>query len=139
MRVYHFINTQYGLQVLLERRLKIARVHELNDPFEFIGMDLSEDTLREAMERIKDDYNEIIWHTLCFSKRWDNPVQWAHYADGHRCLCLGFDIPDEHLTKVSLDGPNSLGTNLLSERHGKRWVDQAMWYVPEKVNTTICV
>ena len=99
MRVYHFINTQYGLQVLLERRLKIARVHELNDPFEFIGMDLSEDTLREAMERIKDDYNKL-FGILCFSKRWDNPVQWAHYADGHKGLCLGFDIPDEHLTKV---------------------------------------
>ena len=100
MRVYHFINTQYGLQVLLERRLKIARVHELNDPFEFMGIDVSEDTLREAMESVKDQYNET-WGILCFSNRWDSPVQWAHYADGHRGLCLGFDIPDEHLTKVT--------------------------------------
>ena len=99
MRVYHFINTQYGLQVLLERRLKISRVHELNDPFEFISMDLSEDTLREAMESIKDYYNKL-FGILCFSKRWDNPVQWAHYADRHKGLCLGFDIPDERLTKV---------------------------------------
>ena len=100
MQVYHFINTQYGQQALLKRGLKIARVHELNDPFEFMGIDVSEDTLREAMESVKDQYNEI-WGILCFSNRWDNPVQWAHYADGHRGLCLGFDIPDEHLTKVT--------------------------------------
>ena len=100
MRVYHFINTQYGLQVLLERRLKIARAHELNDPFEFMGMDLSEDTLREAMESMKDYYDRALG-ILCFSERWDNPVQWAHYADGHKGLCLGFDIPDEALTEVN--------------------------------------
>lgn len=100
MRVYHFINTQYGLQVLLERRLKIARAHELNDPFEFMGMELPEDTLREAMESLKDHYDRTLG-ILCFSRRWDNPVQWAHYADGHKGLCLGFDIPDEALTEVN--------------------------------------
>lgn len=38
---------------------------------------------------------------LCFSKNWNNPVQWAHYADKHKGFCLGFDVPDEHPTKVT--------------------------------------
>ena len=32
---------------------------------------------------------------LCFSRQWHNPVLWAHYAESHRGLCLGFDVPDE--------------------------------------------
>src|SRR5205085_1662172 len=38
---------------------------------------------------------------LCFSRYWDNPVQWSHYAAKHAGLCLGFDIPDECLGPVS--------------------------------------
>lgn len=117
MRVYHFIDTRYGLQVLLERRLKIARAHELNDPFEFMGMDVSEDALREAMEIMKDHYNQTLG-ILCFSKRWDDPVQWAHYADRHRGLCLGFEIPDKHLTKVNyVDKPLSVDGLLTRTRN----------------------
>ena len=116
MRVYHFINTQYGLQVLLERRLKIARAHELNDPFEFMGMDVSEDTLREAMESVKDYYDKT-FGILCFSNRSDNPVQWAHYADGHKGLCLGFDIPDEALTKVNYEDKQLPVDDFLARTH----------------------
>lgn len=32
---------------------------------------------------------------MCFSKAWDCPVQWAHYADRHRGICLGFSYPKE--------------------------------------------
>jgi hypothetical protein len=30
---------------------------------------------------------------ICFSADWINPVIWAHYADKHRGICLGFEIP----------------------------------------------
>ena len=32
---------------------------------------------------------------LCFSANWSNPVQWSHYADFHRGVCLGFAISDQ--------------------------------------------
>jgi hypothetical protein len=32
---------------------------------------------------------------ICFSQRCNNPVLWAHYADSHKGLCLGFDVPDD--------------------------------------------
>jgi hypothetical protein len=38
---------------------------------------------------------------LCFSSKWSNPVQWSHYADRHRGLCLGFDVPDALLSSVT--------------------------------------
>ena len=38
---------------------------------------------------------------VCFSKIWSNPVQWSHYADRHRGLCLGFDVSDELCEEVN--------------------------------------
>jgi hypothetical protein len=38
---------------------------------------------------------------LCFSKDWHDPVLWSHYADKHKGICLGFDVPDELLRDVT--------------------------------------
>lgn len=99
MRVWHFINKDYGLENLRNRRLKIARLNELNDPFEFFGINLADKNLRYAFNEMK---SEIAKHKglLCFSRNWQNPVQWSHYADKHKGLCLGFDIPNEYLEAV---------------------------------------
>ena len=100
MRLYHFLNEQYGLEDLREKRLKIGRIMELNDPFEFVGVDLSDRSFRESMENTKKDLSEE-FGILCFSENWNHPVQWAHYADGHKGLCLGFDVPDRLLAAVN--------------------------------------
>ena len=100
MRLYHFSNKQYGLEDLQEKRLKVARIMELNDPFEFLGTDLSNPEFCKAMQEMKKGLSEE-YGILCFGEGWDNPVQWAHYADGHKGLCLGFDIPDHLLAKVN--------------------------------------
>ena len=100
MRLYHFINEKYGLEDLREKRLKIGRIMELNDPFEFMGTDLSDRGFRESVEKTKRDLSEEVG-LLCFSESWDNPVQWAHYADGHKGFCLGFDVSEHLLAEVS--------------------------------------
>jgi len=99
MRFYHFVNEYFGIKDLQEKRLKIARIMELNDPFEFLGMDLSNPEFRRAMNSTKKAFSKDRG-ILCFSKDWNNPLQWAHYADNHKGICLGFDIPSEKLTKV---------------------------------------
>ena len=40
MRLYHFINKKYGLESLSLKRLKIAQIDKLNDPFELLGVEL---------------------------------------------------------------------------------------------------
>jgi hypothetical protein len=100
MRIYKFLNAKYGLDALEKRRLKIARINELNDPFELLGTNLSDKELRRAFVEMKNALNENRG-LLCFSKRWRNPVIWSHYADGHRGLCLGFDVPDHLLVNVT--------------------------------------
>ena len=54
MRLYYFTNAEYGLSDLREKHLKISRIVQLNDPFEFMGADLSNDDLRKEIEALKD-------------------------------------------------------------------------------------
>ena len=99
MRVYHFLNVDHGLDNLRHRRLRISRIIELNDPFEFLGVDLSDRTFRQAFWETKRQLSKTNG-LLCFSKTWRNPVLWEHYADKHRGLCLGFDVPKALLEKI---------------------------------------
>ena len=100
MRVFHFLNHEFGLKDLRERRLKIARIMELNDPFEFLGVELSDRNYRRGLHQVKAKLSQDNG-LLCFTKSWNNPVLWGHYADKHRGICLGFDIPNEFLCQVS--------------------------------------
>jgi hypothetical protein len=38
---------------------------------------------------------------LCFSRSWDNPLLWSHYADRHKGIALGFDFNKHKLKNVS--------------------------------------
>lgn len=99
MQLYHFRDEKYGIKSLEERRLKIARIQELNDPFEFLGCDLSDKSKRQAFNLMKTNLSKSNG-IVCFSRNWTSPVQWAHYSNNHRGICLGFEIPKEWLLKV---------------------------------------
>lgn len=73
---------------------------ELNDPFEFLGAELSDRNFRRAMKETKKELSKTKG-LLCFSGNWTNPVQWSHYTDKHKGICLGFDVPDYLLSKVN--------------------------------------
>ena len=98
MRVYHFLSCEFGLKDIRERRLKIASFESVNDPFELLPICADADE-RRRFKAARVDMSKAIG-LLCFSKDWSNPVQWSHYAEGHKGLCLGLDIPDDALTEV---------------------------------------
>ena len=99
MRLYHFINKKYGLDSLNLKRLKIAQIDQLNDPFEFLGVELSNPQYRDLFNQLKQDLSKDIG-ILCFCENYHNPALWAHYAEKHKGLCLGFDVPLEACQKV---------------------------------------
>jgi len=99
MRVYHFIKHMYGLKALEDQQLKVAEINKLNDPFEFLGYKLNHDGWDKEVKRVKDALSKSTG-ILCFSETYNDPVQWAHYTEQHKGLCLGFDIPNELLHKV---------------------------------------
>lgn len=99
MRVYHFLKEKYALEALQKQHLKVARLNALNDPYEYFHMEtdnyLARVTLQERKKRANREYG-----LLCFSASYSSPVQWAHYAESHAGICLGFDIPESSLLKI---------------------------------------
>lgn len=100
MRVYHFLSTKHGLDDLKRRRLKVAEFKDLNDPFELLSVELSDRAARRRFaawrEKALAEYG-----VLCFSTSWRGPILWSHYADRHKGLCFGFDVPDSLLLPVT--------------------------------------
>lgn len=99
MIVYHFISSEFALKALRDRRLKIARINELNDPFEFCATDLADEDTRIKLEAFKNQANER-YGVICFSEQYQDPVLWSHYADGHRGVALVFEIPDDEAIHI---------------------------------------
>ena len=99
-RGYKFYSEKWAIEALKKRRLKISTLDDLNDPFEFLGVRLPSGKHRKDWEKMKKQLfrqNGII----CFSKSWRNPVIWSHYADNHRGIALGFDVPIENAIDVN--------------------------------------
>jgi hypothetical protein len=97
--VYNLTPLQFGLSNIALRRLKVARFTQLNDPFELLAVDLVDSNLRAGIiaKKYQIDSHEGL---LCFSKSWRNPLLWSHYADSHRGVALGFDVPTNLLVGV---------------------------------------
>jgi hypothetical protein len=99
MRVYNLTTAQFALSNIALRRLKVARFKDLNDPFELLAVDVADFDLRVGISAKKEQIDETEG-LVCFSKCWRNPLLWSHYADKHRGIALGFDVPDHLLQSV---------------------------------------
>jgi len=96
IRGYHFTSFEYGISNIKNSRLKIARIHELNDPFEFrnfIIPDYEDGRIKQEFVRAWDSQIGIV----CFSKSYANPTMWGHYAENAKGLALGFNLPSPYL------------------------------------------
>lgn len=95
VRLYHFINDKWGLENIAKRRLKVAFADQVNDLFEFRPFDFGKgekgrDRRYAWGEAIKA--HSMLQGFISFSKTWAVPTMWAHYADNHKGICLGFDV-----------------------------------------------
>ncbi|MDB5992496.1 MAG: hypothetical protein JWQ10_3899 [Herbaspirillum sp.] len=110
MLLYYYTGKQWGMKSLWERRLKIAKYEDLNDPFEllpFIQTDREARRYYKTVVRVLSANHGV----LCFSKSWRSTLMWAHYAEKHTGMCLEFEIEEnQFLTKIDyvnqrLDSP----------------------------------
>jgi hypothetical protein len=99
VRVYHLTSAEHGISSISLGRLKVARIREVNDPFELMPLNSHEREIRRLLLRFKDSQNSKIG-LLCFSQNWTNPILWSHYADKHKGICLGFDLRREQIQKI---------------------------------------
>jgi hypothetical protein len=100
MRVYHLLSAQSARDDLLRHRLKVATLRDLNDPFELGAIELLDAQFRPQFRAWRNSIGAE-YGVLCFSRSWRSPLLWSHYADRHRGLSLGFDVPDGHLRLIS--------------------------------------
>jgi hypothetical protein len=98
MFVYHFVAPDHGLADIRKRRIKIATIADVNDPFELVPSS-REKIVRQRFRIWRRQFDQR-FGMLCFSRSWRNPVQWSHYAAKHTGLCLGFDVRANLLTEV---------------------------------------
>ena len=91
VRAYHLMPADHALRSIERRWLKVARISEVNDPFELFALRCLKRPLRRVLKDFKATHDSQVG-LLCFSRHWRNPVLWSHYADRHRGICLGFDI-----------------------------------------------
>jgi len=86
---YHFTKAQHAIDDIEHRCIKVTRVSEANDPFEFEGYNVNDPHVRSAIRNIKAEMDEKL-RLLCFSNNWASAALWAHYARNHTGICLGF-------------------------------------------------
>ena len=99
IRLYHLSSAAHAINNIALRRLKIARISDLNDPFELMALNFRKRRVRKVVRNFKNAYDG---HTglLCFSADWTNPVLWSHYGARHHGVCLGFDLRRTRAKKV---------------------------------------
>ena len=96
---YYMTSARWAEVILQERRLKLSRFYEANDPFELNIIDTRDPYCRKIAKMIEDHHNKRTG-MICFGSIWDNPMMWAHYADKHAGVCLGFEVEDKLLSTV---------------------------------------
>lgn len=102
-RVYYFVNSEFGLLNLKNRRLKISTLLGLNDPFELLSNNIQNKKVRSLFNIAKSIFDKE-FGILCFSNSSQSPVQWAHYADRNTGVCLGFDVRSDLLMDIQYIG-----------------------------------
>jgi hypothetical protein len=102
MRLYYQTSYETATGFILpERRMRLSRFHRLNDPFELRSVKL------EGGRPARRAFNALMQHwdnrlgVICMGKHWRSPVMWAHYANNHSGVCLGFDVPDDKAHPIS--------------------------------------
>lgn len=54
----------------------------------------------------------------CFTCKVDDHLMWAHYADGHRGVCLMYDIPDDYLMEKHPPSGGGMVRRALRDHNG---------------------
>jgi hypothetical protein len=101
MRLYHLLPAEYAVQDIVFKRLKVARLSEVNDPFELLAVNVGgQKAVRRALKEWKTFENDSVG-ILSFTQGWSHPALWSHYAAKHRGICLGFDVADSILREIN--------------------------------------
>ena len=123
---YHFLSSEYAVEDLKDERIKVGLISELNDPFELLPY------LRYNVFEERNPYHKVRatvskkYGLLCFSKKWEEPLLWGHYANKHGGVAIGFEIlKDEVLDVEYIDKRPKFKLTNSQEKNEKLFLDLA--------------
>ncbi|MCJ7740966.1 DUF2971 domain-containing protein [Candidatus Microgenomates bacterium] len=88
---YHFLSAQNAVNDLERKMIRVSTLDTLNDPFELLPYLRYPPKKRKPYNKLRKRIADK-WGLLCFSKTWQEPLLWSHYADKHKGIALGFEI-----------------------------------------------
>jgi hypothetical protein len=99
MRLYYFTGSEYALENIRKRRLKISFSDKVNDIFELNPFKFQCKNIRGAWSQCVLDYAKMQGF-ISFSEEWCSPAMWDHYSDNHTGVCYGFDVLGDQVLKI---------------------------------------
>ncbi len=104
IRLYRFLSASAFKKSISSWSLRVGRIHELNDPFEWrFGLE----NVRPDAEQMAQDYLAHVvgklsaqFGVFCFSASAEDPVLWSHYADKHTGVAIEVDYLLSTIHKV---------------------------------------
>ena len=96
-RLYRYFPARYGVAAIENRELRVGRLAELNDPFEFmpgishIAPNAPRNILDQALNFLVEHWKDSMG-IISFASQIKDPVIWSHYAESHRGIALAFDF-----------------------------------------------
>ena len=105
---YHYLSSELAIDDLIKERIRVSTLDTLNDPFEMMPYRRYEFEKRKLYIKVFREVKRR-WGLLCFSPSWEEQLLWAHYADGHKGIALGFEILEDEILKLTYT-PNEIRT-----------------------------
>lgn len=97
--MYHYLEAKWALDDIGRRRLKISKINDMNDPYEWKCVRSEDELSQMALEQTSQTTFDRLG-VICFGRSWKSILMWSHYGDKHKGICLGFDVADEVIRKV---------------------------------------
>ena len=103
-KLYKFLPAHWASVAIKDQKLKISLLGTLNDPWELMAVKSSDVTAKSGWKKVVNMISQSRG-VICFSKGWENPVHWSHYADLHRGIALGFEVIEKDAvgTDITVD------------------------------------
>jgi len=97
---YHYLSSEAAINDLENKWIKVSTFNTLNDPFEMMPYRRYKPKGRRPFDKVFREVSKK-WGLLCFSLSWEEQLLWAHYADGHKGIALGFEILKDEILELT--------------------------------------
>lgn len=99
-QLFYFTSAEHAKSNIKKKRIKIATINSLNDPFEFsVPVKINGVVSEAAISGVKNHFDSRLGF-ICLNKAWYNPVHWTHYGDNHKGICLGFNVKKTDFQRI---------------------------------------